>query len=93
MVLVAPDAGTREVATTALHDAGIQTSMHYPCVTDFSAFTNWARSDVPVSRTFASRAFTVPLHPNLDPAVIEEIAEILVAAAPASTEAVSSEPR
>jgi dTDP-4-amino-4,6-dideoxygalactose transaminase len=93
MVLVAPDAETRELVTTALHAVGIQTSMHYPCVTDFAAFAGSSCSDVPVSRTFAARAFTVPLHPNLDPGVIDEIAEILVDAAPVSPVAAPSEPR
>ena len=54
MVLIAPDADTREVVATALHDVGVQTSMHYPCITDFTAFADRAGSDVPVSREFAS---------------------------------------
>ena len=93
MVLIAPDADTREVVATALHDVGIQTSMHYPCITDFTAFADRAGSDLPVSREFAARAFTVPLHPNLDPGAIEEIAGILVDAAPVSAGAVPSERR
>jgi dTDP-4-amino-4,6-dideoxygalactose transaminase len=93
MVLVAPDAETREAAVGALHAAGIQSSMHYPCVTDHSAFADWSRTDLPMSRAFAARAFTVPLHPNLDPRAVEEIAEVLVEAAPVSAPAGASEPR
>ncbi len=93
MVLIAPDADTREVVAAALHDVGIQTSMHYPCITDFTAFADLVGSDVPVSRAFAARAFTVPLHPNLDPGAVEEIAGILVDAAPVSAGVPSSERR
>ncbi len=64
-VVVAPDTRTRECAVTHLRDAGIQTSMHYPCIPGFAAFHRFATDGVERCRTFASRAITLPLFPTM----------------------------
>jgi dTDP-4-amino-4,6-dideoxygalactose transaminase len=77
MVAVANDADSRNSARSALKGEGIQTSMHYPCVPDFSAFSHFAQSAVPKSRMFAERALTLPLFPGLTGSQIHEIVAVL----------------
>ena len=65
-VLVAPTPEARDKARAAMADARVQTSFHYPLVTSFSAFTEYAgTTSLPVSEEFTARALTVPLHPRL----------------------------
>ena len=65
MVAVAPTSEMRNRAVDALCEAHIQSSLHYPCIPDFSAFRD-ARTDMVVqSRQFAERAITLPLFPTM----------------------------
>lgn len=75
-VALAPSALVRAQARDALAAAGIQTSMHYPLVTSFSAFSDVALS-LPRSEDFAARALTLPLYPALTPAKQDEVLEAL----------------
>ena len=75
MAVVARDARTREVAATALQRARVQSSLHYPCITDFAAFAAYADADVPLSREYAARTLTLPLHPGLEPSEVDDIAQ------------------
>jgi dTDP-4-amino-4,6-dideoxygalactose transaminase len=77
MVIVAPDSETRNATVAELKKHEIQTSLHYPCITDFSAFADYAAADVTVARSFASRAITLPLYPTLRPAQVERIVAII----------------
>lgn len=81
MVVVAPDEAARTAAAQALREARVQTSLHYPCVPDFQAFQGYIPSDVPVSRSFARRALTLPLHPGLSESQVESIVSILAGTA------------
>jgi len=76
-VAIAPDADARLGAATRLRAARIQTSMHYPCITDFSALSKWGDSQLPVSSEFARRAITLPLYPALDDAHVDLVMEAL----------------
>jgi dTDP-4-amino-4,6-dideoxygalactose transaminase len=87
MVAVAPDPAARERAANDLRAAGVQTSLHYPCVSDFTAFTGHSRNGLPVSRQFASRAITLPLYPGMSSAAVEHVCEPLVAQAGSSRRA------
>jgi dTDP-4-amino-4,6-dideoxygalactose transaminase len=83
-VVVAPDADSRQHAAAQLKDDGIQTSLHYPCVADFSAF-RWVRStELERTREFASRALTLPLFPALRVEEIEVVCSALAARQDAS---------
>ncbi|MFC1719520.1 DegT/DnrJ/EryC1/StrS family aminotransferase [Pseudomonadota bacterium] len=63
---VAPDTATRWKCTDALKEQGIQTSLHYPLVPKFDAFSNFALNDeVGVSRQFCERTITLPLYPSM----------------------------
>lgn len=65
MVAVAPTAKARDEAVNRLRMAGVQSSMHYPCIADFAAFAQWRTQPLPISRQFASRAITLPLYPTM----------------------------
>jgi len=64
-VAVAPDVTTRAEVTARLKAASIQTSLHYPPVPDFQAFSVFRSSAISRSRAFGSRAITLPLYPGL----------------------------
>ncbi len=77
MVVVAPTTESRQHVVQALKDAGIQTSLHYPCIPGFTAFGDYPGDRVARSRDFARRAITLPLSPNLTCAQVEEVCVIL----------------
>ena len=77
MVLVAPDPAMRERTVRALQAAGIQTSLHYPCVADFTAFKDPPTAGLDVSRSFAGRAITLPLYPALTDSQVDEIVSVI----------------
>jgi dTDP-4-amino-4,6-dideoxygalactose transaminase len=77
MVAVAPNPESRDRGRAALKAEGIQTSMHYPCVPDFTAFTGFCHSHVPKSRLFAQRALTLPLYPGLSDCQVREVVSVL----------------
>jgi dTDP-4-amino-4,6-dideoxygalactose transaminase len=77
MVIVAPDPEIRERAVQALRESGIQSSMHYPRIADFSGFAGGSGDGLELTRQFTSRAITLPLYPTLDPDRINDIVAIL----------------
>ena len=80
-VVIAPDRSMRDEAVTRLRAQGIQTSMHYPCVADFTAFTSLAARDLERSRDFASRAITLPLFPTMTSDQVADVCRELAVAA------------
>jgi len=66
MVVVAPTSEIRGKAVNALREARIQSSLHYPCVSDFSAFQNRRTDTVKKTRQFTERAITLPLFPTMN---------------------------
>lgn len=79
MVVVAPGPDTKERAVHALRQSGIQSSMHYPCIADFSGFQGGSGEGLELTRQFTRRAITLPLFPTLHPDRINDIVEILLA--------------
>jgi dTDP-4-amino-4,6-dideoxygalactose transaminase len=77
MVIVAPEPEIKRRAVRALHQSGIQSSMHYPCIADFTGFERGSDKDLKITREFTSRAITLPLYPTLDPDRIYDIVEVL----------------
>jgi dTDP-4-amino-4,6-dideoxygalactose transaminase len=77
MVIVAPDPNARDSAVNALRQSGIQTSMHYPCIVDFSGFEESLGERLELTKQFTRRAITLPLYPTLDPNRINDIIEVL----------------
>jgi dTDP-4-amino-4,6-dideoxygalactose transaminase len=84
MVAVAKDRATRDAAAAALANARVQTSLHYPCITDFAAFAAYTDSEVPVSRQFAERTLSLPLFPTLALDDVDDVVALLVDAASGS---------
>jgi dTDP-4-amino-4,6-dideoxygalactose transaminase len=80
MVAVAPDEDTRARTAQALKEAKIQTSMHYPCITDFTAFAPHGAAAVPKSQLFARQAITLPLYPGLTDVQVEEVVAVMAEA-------------
>jgi len=78
MAVLAPDERTRDAMRRRMHEAGIQTSFHYPCITMFSAFAAYRNFLVPASLDFAKRVLTLPLHPLLTQTTVEDICSELL---------------
>lgn len=74
MVVVAPTPELRGRAVNALREARIQSSLHYPCVSDFSAFQNGRSSSVPLTQQFTQRAITLPLFPTMS---VDQVTQIV----------------
>ena len=77
MVAVAPDEAARARALAALGQARIQTSLHYPCIPDFTAFTPFRQDGLERSRAFAARAITLPLYPGMTGEQVEIVCEVI----------------
>lgn len=77
MVALAPDDRARSLAVHALKESGIQSSMHYPSILEFSGFRERFSQQLPLTHEFARRAITLPLHPNLRFEEVDEIVRIL----------------
>jgi dTDP-4-amino-4,6-dideoxygalactose transaminase len=80
-VVVAPNSSVRDRAANELKAAGIQTSRHYPCVPDFTAFRRFDAPGIDRCREFASRAITLPMFPTLTFDQVDEVCRELGRAA------------
>ena len=77
MAVLAPDEDTRRRVVGALREARIQTSLHYPCITGFSSFSNEMTRSTPTSSDFAARVITLPLFPSLTEEAVAEICTVI----------------
>jgi dTDP-4-amino-4,6-dideoxygalactose transaminase len=77
--IVLDRADAREPFRQALDARGIQTSVHYPPVHEFSHYRNLAKTPVKLERTedIAAREVTLPLHPLLEDADIDHISTVV----------------
>lgn len=82
MAVVAPTPEVRWHCAEALKTEGIQTSLHYPYIPEFTAFRTEQNTPV-LSKTheFCNNVITLPLHPNLKPKDIEVVCDCLICAA------------
>ncbi|HXJ79677.1 MAG TPA: DegT/DnrJ/EryC1/StrS aminotransferase family protein [Candidatus Methylomirabilis sp.] len=78
MTVVAPDEPTRQQTVEALRRERIQTSLHYPCVADFSAFRTLEAPALEHSRSFARRMITLPLSPGMTEQQVAEICGVIL---------------
>ncbi|WP_433654913.1 aminotransferase class I/II-fold pyridoxal phosphate-dependent enzyme [Nocardia sp. CA-128927] len=68
MAVLLPVGVDRDAVRTALRDAGIQTSMHYPPTHQFSFYrhnVDSARRPLPITESIAGRLLTLPLHARM----------------------------
>jgi dTDP-4-amino-4,6-dideoxygalactose transaminase len=77
MVIVTPNPDVRQSAVHALREAGIQSSLHYPCIADFRGFEGRSDDGLALTRHFTRRAITLPLYPTLDADRINDIVDVL----------------
>ena len=77
MPAVAPSELERARVAEALKAARIQTSLHYPCITEFSAFRRFEAEGLDKSRDFSRRVITLPLYATMPEAYVEEVCGIL----------------
>jgi len=80
-VVVLPRGVVREDVRARLAAAGIQTSVHYPPIHEFTAFErNRGRRPLPQTEAIGSRLLTLPLYPHMTPGQVDTVAEALMAA-------------
>lgn len=77
MVALAPSQEARTLAVHALRESGIQSSMHYPSILEFSGFRGRFTQTLELTHEFASRAITLPMHPGLRFEEVDEIVRVL----------------
>ncbi len=63
----------RDRIRQVLGERGIQTSLHYPPIHLFSAFTGGSIENLTRTEEFARRVITLPLYPGLGVAAVDEI--------------------
>jgi dTDP-4-amino-4,6-dideoxygalactose transaminase len=80
-VVVAPNSEVRDHVVTQLKAAGIQTSLHYPCIAGFEAFHRFEAHGLDRSVSFASRVITLPLFPTMTADQVAAICSALALAA------------
>jgi dTDP-4-amino-4,6-dideoxygalactose transaminase len=78
-VTVAPSPEERDRARKRLGERRIQTSVHYPPVHHFSRYRREGES-LPVAEEIASRLLTLPLHPRLTEADVDDVCAVLLEA-------------
>ena len=78
--VVLPDGVDRESVQRSLKAAGVQTSIHYPPVHQFSNFAGRFRADVPRTELLAPRLLTLPLHPGLSQEDVQFVCASLASA-------------
>ncbi len=81
MPVVLPDGCDRPQVMQAMRTAGVQTTIHYPCVHQFSYYRKmYPTLRLPRSEAFASRELTLPLYPALGDANVDVVIDKLAAA-------------
>jgi len=78
--VVLPKATNRFAAQQALKEEGVQTSIHYPPVHQFSNFRNRFSASVPRLEDVAPRLLTLPLHPLMTFEDVDFVAARLLSA-------------
>ncbi|MFO1120491.1 MAG: DegT/DnrJ/EryC1/StrS family aminotransferase [Rhodospirillales bacterium] len=79
--VVLPAGCDRGQVMQQMRDAGVQTTIHYPCVHQFSCYrASHPGLRLPRSEAFAMRELTLPLYPALGSANVEIVVDALAAA-------------
>ena len=73
-----PPGTDRTAFMEAMKAQGVQTSIHYPPIHRFSAYSKWAaRTSLAVTDDLAARELTLPLYPGLSPEGVELVIDAL----------------
>ena len=76
VVALAPSPEERERARERLREQRIQTSVHYPPIHRFSRYRAEGER-LPIAEEIAERVVTLPLHPRLSEADVDEVCHVL----------------
>jgi dTDP-4-amino-4,6-dideoxygalactose transaminase len=80
MPVVLPPGCDRAALMAAMRAAGIQTSVHYPAIHQFTYYQDqYGGITLPHTEDFSLRELTLPLHPALDSADIDRVTDTLAA--------------
>lgn len=71
-----PASCDRLMVIESLKKEGVQSSIHYPALQEFSAYREMSLSDTPIARDISHRELTLPLYPTMT----DEEVEIVIAA-------------
>jgi dTDP-4-amino-4,6-dideoxygalactose transaminase len=78
MPIMLPAKATRQVVIDGLRRRGIQTTVHYPPVHRLTFYNDLCRNThLAQTEDFARRELTLPLHPQMSPAVVEFVVRSL----------------
>lgn len=87
MPVLLPRDADRDAVSVAMHDAGVQTTIHYPPVHTLAFHRSREPAlSLPLSEEFHRRELTLPLHPAMVDADVDRVAEALGRALAASRE-------
>ena len=79
-VIVLPESCGRDEMRSSLAGAGIQTSVHYPPIHEFTAYRGLeTKRPLPATDAVASRLLTLPLYPHMSEADVSTVAAAVLA--------------
>jgi dTDP-4-amino-4,6-dideoxygalactose transaminase len=73
MPVLLPKGTDRDAFMTQLRERGIQSSIHYAPIHQFSHYRRMAQRTLPLTEEYAQRVVTLPLHPKLTEDSVAEI--------------------
>jgi dTDP-4-amino-4,6-dideoxygalactose transaminase len=77
-VVVLPEGVQRDAVRTALAEARIQTSVHYPPIHEFTTYAEDSKRELPRTEDLALRILTLPLYPHMDDEQVDLVADTLL---------------
>jgi dTDP-4-amino-4,6-dideoxygalactose transaminase len=84
MPILVDDRAIRDRVRAMMSDAGVQTSILYPAVHEFTAYARAARDALPRSERIARTQITLPLYPHLSEPAQDHVVDALARALAAS---------
>jgi dTDP-4-amino-4,6-dideoxygalactose transaminase len=69
--------GQRQAVMNQLRERGIQTSIHYPAIHQFSFYRDRCAVSLPLTEAVASRQLTLPLYPAMEVGQVNQVVEVL----------------
>jgi dTDP-4-amino-4,6-dideoxygalactose transaminase len=77
-VVVLPEDVDRDELRAALTARGVQTSVHYPPIHRFAAYSEMCDRPLPMTDALANRLLTLPLYPGLSDELLELVVDTIV---------------
>lgn len=68
----------RDAIVRALRERGVQASIHYPAIGDFSAYRELADGETPIAVDIARRELTLPLFPTMGNEAVDLVCDSLI---------------